>query len=60
MRRESILEANYKAPLIKLKLLMVALREAVELGHNRNSWLIFSSGIEHAEHIAAMLTSFWY
>lgn len=35
-----------------------ALREAVEVGHDRKSWLIFSSGIEHADHIANMLTSF--
>lgn len=34
------------------------LREVVEYGYNRKSWLIFSSGIEHAEHIAEMLTSF--
>lgn len=32
-----------------------ALRELVEAGANRRSWLIFSSGIEHAEHIASML-----
>ena len=35
-----------------------ALKEAVEYGHNRKSWLIFSSGIEHAEHIASMLGTF--
>lgn len=35
-----------------------ALRETCEAGHNRGSWLIFSSGIEHAEHIASMLGSF--
>lgn len=32
-----------------------ALREAVEYGHDRASWLIFASGIEHAEHICDML-----
>lgn len=31
------------------------LRELVEAAHDRRSWLIFSSGIEHAEHIAEML-----
>lgn len=35
-----------------------SLRELVEAGHNRRSWLIFASGIEHAEHIAAMLGQF--
>ena len=40
------------------RITFAALREAVEYGHNRKSWLIFSSGIEHAEHIAAMLGTF--
>lgn len=35
-----------------------ALKEAVAAGENRKSWLIFSSGIEHAEHIAEMLREF--
>ena len=34
------------------------LREVVECGQNRRSWLIFASGIEHAEHIATMLNEF--
>ena len=34
------------------------LRELVEAAHNRRSWLIFASGIEHAEHIAEMLGQF--
>jgi DNA repair protein RadD len=34
------------------------LRELVEAGHNRRSWLLFASGIEHAEHISQMLLSF--
>lgn len=34
------------------------LRELVEAAKDRRSWLIFSSGIEHAEHIAEMLMSF--
>lgn len=32
-----------------------ALSELVQLGFQRRSWLIFASGIEHAEHIAEML-----
>lgn len=35
-----------------------ALKEAVEAGYNRRSWLIFASGIEHAEHIADCLRTF--
>jgi len=34
------------------------LRELVECGHDRRSWLLFASGIEHAEHIAQMLGQF--
>lgn len=35
-----------------------AVREMVELGSDRAHWLLFASGIEHAEHIAAMLDTF--
>lgn len=31
------------------------LQELVHYGQNRKSWLIFATGIEHAEHIATML-----
>ncbi len=34
-----------------------ALREAMELGAGRNRWLIFAAGVEHAIHIADMLTA---
>lgn len=34
------------------------LKEAVQAGQNRKAWLVFASGIEHAEHIAAMLNQF--
>lgn len=32
-----------------------ALTEAVHLAHDRHHWLVFASGIAHAEHIAAFL-----
>lgn len=35
-----------------------ALREAVEAGKNRKSWLVFASGIDHSDHISEMLQSF--
>lgn len=35
-----------------------ALIEACQLGTNRQSWLAFASGVEHAEHVAEMLRSF--
>jgi DNA repair protein RadD len=34
-----------------------ALCEVMELGMQRRSWLVFASGIEHAEHIGEMLRS---
>jgi DNA repair protein RadD len=35
-----------------------AVKEMVEQGYDRNAWLIFASGVDNAEHIAAMLQSF--
>lgn len=32
-----------------------ALLEAMELGHDRSHWLIFGTGVEHCDNIAAML-----
>ena len=40
------------------KVTLEALKEAIVVGQNRRSWLIFASGIQHAEHIAAMLRDF--
>jgi DNA repair protein RadD len=34
-----------------------ALREAMELGKDRRKWLIFTSGIEHAQHVSDELTA---
>lgn len=42
----------------KQEITYVALKEAVELGFDRNCWLVFASGIEHSEHIAEMLQTF--
>lgn len=35
-----------------------AVKEMVELGHDRKCWLVFTSGVKNAEHVAAMLESF--
>lgn len=42
----------------KQEITFAALKEALELGYNRKCWLIFASGIEHCEHIAALMQSF--
>jgi DNA repair protein RadD len=40
------------------RITFAGLKEMVQYGANRRSWLIFASGISHAEHIATMLTGF--
>lgn len=42
----------------KAEITFSALKELVHAGQNRKSWLIFASGIEHAEHIAEQLGAF--
>lgn len=42
----------------KAEITFKALQELVHAGQNRKSWLIFASGIEHAEHIAEQLGAF--
>ncbi len=32
-----------------------AIREAMEIGHNRQAWLVFTAGVEHACHVADMM-----
>lgn len=42
----------------KFELVQDMTREICEKGHDRKSWLIFASSIEHAEHFAGMFQSF--
>ena len=35
-----------------------AIKETIEFGVNRNSWLVFCTGINHVEHITSVLQSF--
>jgi DNA repair protein RadD len=58
MAKGDFIGSQLQSAVDKQEITYAGLREAVALGHDRRSWLIFSSGIEHAEHIAAMLTSF--
>lgn len=46
-----------QAAVDKSELTYKAIQETVELGHDRKHWLIFASGIEHAEHICQTLDS---
>jgi len=40
----------------KYEITFEALKESMELAHDRKHWLIFGSGIEHCDHIAEILT----
>lgn len=42
----------------KHELTYAAVRETVEYGADRKKWLLFASGVEHAEHVASMLEYF--
>ena len=39
----------------KTEITEAAVREAIEIGEDRNSWLVFTSGVEHAIHTAEIL-----
>jgi len=58
IRNHEFIPGQLQGAVDKQEITYAGLKELVHAGQNRRSWLIFSSGIEHAEHIAAMLTSF--
>ncbi len=58
IRNHEFIPGQLQGAVDKQEITFAGLKELVNAGSNRKSWLIFSSGIEHAEHIAAMLTSF--
>lgn len=47
-----------QAAVDKNEITYAGLREIVEHGYNRQSWLLFASGVDHADHIADMLETF--
>lgn len=57
MRGGEFIESELQTAVDKEELTEAALREAMELGHDRRKWLIFASGTEHADHIADMLNT---
>lgn len=42
----------------KEEISIAAIKEALELGYDRNCWKVFCSGVEHCEHVAEVLNSF--
>lgn len=58
MAKGDFIGSQLQSAVDKQEITYNALREATVLLRDRKSWLIFSSGIEHANHIGSMLTSF--
>lgn len=57
MRGGEFIEKELQTAVDKDELTHAALQEAVELGANRKKWLIFASGVNHADHIGEMLST---
>ena len=58
IRGGEFIQAELQAAVDKEEITNAALQEIISQGHDRKSWLLFATGIEHAEHIATMLNSF--
>lgn len=58
MAKNEFIASQLQHAVDKNEITYAGLKELVEAGQNRKSWLIFSSGIEHANHIADMLGRF--
>jgi DNA repair protein RadD len=57
LRGGEFIESEMQQRFDKDEITEAALREALEIAHNENRrhWLVFASGIEHADHIGSML-----
>lgn len=57
LRGGEFIESEMQQRFDKDEITEAALREALEIAHaeNRRHWLVFASGIEHADHIGSML-----
>lgn len=58
MARGDFNSKQLQAAVDKEEITYNAVKEICEQGYDRKSWLIFASGVENSEHIAAMLQSF--
>lgn len=52
MRGGEFIQAELQRAVDKADITMRAIREAMELGANRDHWLVFAAGVEHAIHTA--------
>lgn len=55
MQAGEFVQSQLQHEVDKAEITWKALQEAVYYGQNRKSWLIYATGIEHANHIAEML-----
>lgn len=56
MRGGEFIEAELQRAVNKQEITYAALKETMEIGHDKRSWLIFCSGVDHANDTAEMLT----
>lgn len=55
MRGGEFIEKELQTAVDKMEITEAALREALEWGANRNKWLVFAAGTDHADNIGDML-----
>lgn len=55
MRGGEFIAAELQTAVDKIHITRKALNEACEVGANRHKWLVFASGVEHAQHVAEEL-----
>lgn len=55
MRGGEFIQSELQCAVDKQEVTHAAIKEAMELAHDRKHWLVFASGVEHAIHIAEML-----
>ena len=55
LRGGEFIEKDLQLAVDKHEITVAACKEAIELGKDRKKWLVFASGIEHAEHITEIL-----
>lgn len=55
LRGGEFVEKELQIAVDKHEVTVAAVKEAIELGRDRKKWLVFASGIEHAEHITTIL-----
>lgn len=55
MSKGEYIQSELQEAVDKNDITLAAMSEFVYYGQNRNSWIVFASGIEHAEHICDML-----